>query len=115
MLKLKLARRVIHVGSSPFLQILNTCDPSLGICDHLREEVGEARPTGFGIAATIEMSVVDGLAVGRDSESRGWLRCWSLLWGLWLLLVTGTRLRCACIADGHHGRVSWGCGHDVRW
>lgn len=54
---------------SPFLQILYACYPSLSVCDHLGEEVGEACPAELRIAAAVEVSVVDGLAVRWDAES----------------------------------------------
>lgn len=53
----------ISVKSVPFLQILDARYPSLGICDHLREEIREARPAELCISTPVQVSVVDGLAV----------------------------------------------------
>lgn len=57
--------RCVHMsmGHAPFLQILNARYSPLGICDHLPEEIREARPAEFRISAPIEVSVVNGLAV----------------------------------------------------
>jgi hypothetical protein len=53
----------ISMEHAPFLQILNARYSPLGICDHLPEEIREARPAEFRISAPIKVSVVNRLAV----------------------------------------------------
>lgn len=59
------------VESLPFLQILNAGYPPLGICDHLPEQEGEACSAGLCIATAVQVSVVDGFAIGRHTQTRG--------------------------------------------
>ena len=53
---------------TPSFQILNTGDPFLSIAHHLTEEIGEGGAAELRGAGAVEISVIDGLAVGGGAE-----------------------------------------------
>lgn len=55
-------------GTAPSFEVLYPGDAFLGIAHHLAEEVGEACPAELRGAGTVEVSVIDGFAVGRGAE-----------------------------------------------
>ena len=59
------------VGNVPPLEILDAGYALLRVSDHLAEEVGEAGATELGRPGAVEVSVIDGLAVGGGAETGG--------------------------------------------
>lgn len=57
--------------NQPFLQILNARHPFLRVRHHLAEQVGEAGPAELGRPRSVQVAVVDGLAVGGGPETGG--------------------------------------------
>ena len=70
---LRRAKGPLALQNTPFFEILYACHSPLRIRNHLCKQVCETRATQIAIAAAIEVSVVDRLAVGRQPQSRNTL------------------------------------------
>ena len=53
----------------PPLQILNSRNPLLCVGYHFAEEIGEGSATQFGSAGTVDIPVVDGLAIRGNPKA----------------------------------------------
>ena len=100
-----------YAGDLPLLQILNPCDAALGISHHLTEEKREGGTAELAIAAAVQVSVIDGFAVGGDAQAgtgTGQGRGLDLLGGVVLMVFLrwGGGIG-GCSAEGEHSVVSW--------
>lgn len=97
-------------GNLPLLQILDPRHATLGIGDHLAEEKGKGGAAQLAVAAAIQVSIVDGFAVGGDAQAgtgTGQGRGLDLLGGMVLVFLRWGGGGGGCSAEGEHGVVSW--------